>query len=778
MQQILQGTGLAFTLSGNTLTLTAAGNAQSLGSETLTPVTVFGQPTSFERPDAISSVTGGKALLLDTPRSVQIIPATVITAERAQDLGDVLKNLSGVQERASRGEAIDSFVIRGQTADIRRDGVLVTSDINARLQTANIEQVEVIRGPITQTFGAGSVGGVVNVVTKKPKEEAKTSITAVVDEHGRQELIFDSTGPVNTEGSVLFRLVAAIEDSETFIEVNDSGQHDEIKRDLIAPSLTWKIDEANTLTVGLEYTDNRQNSPGQGNLLLLQDDAGNISLFEGSFDRRFGDPNALRATEATRLTVDYEHVFDNGWTLSNTTVYSDSESELRFLSPLGSLPALANPLRPNTPDTANVAIGVLTNTINNQFLTPSGLLALSQISADRKEDIFSSQFVLNGELSTGFIEHDLAIGLDYRRRNVDSLNIPGVVDTATSGLDLINPLFAGGITSSATIIDVADPVFDLQGEPRPNVDNSSTTKEASLFVHDTLSLSEQFDIAAGFRYDYFRVDRDDITLLQSVDNLLVPVNIQTVQSTGDETNFAPNLAFIYKPQQNLTFYTSYSESFERSRIFTNVVTGEVSVLEPIEGEQYELGFKAELFDAALILSSAIFEASRINVQTSTDDVTGEAIIADGVKTEGFEFDAALNLDNGWGLVFNYAYNDSVIEGGEDEGNVPAALPRNTANLLASYRFSKGRLNGLNLGGSAIYVDSRFVSNDNSVFELEDYTVYDLVAAYDLATSSDSRLRLQAGVRNVTDERYAIGSGTLRLTQGLPRTFYASVGYEF
>ena len=119
---------------------------------------------------------------------------------------DVLRNASGVQTRNISGGTTDAFVMRGfEVQNILQDGFQLDRN-SQRVQTANIERVEVVKGPNAILLGQSQPGGVINVITKKPRAESRRYLHSNVDEFGRRELMIDLTGSTNTSGSLRYAL--------------------------------------------------------------------------------------------------------------------------------------------------------------------------------------------------------------------------------------------------------------------------------------------------------------------------------------------------------------------------------------------------------------------------------------------------------------------------------------------------------------------------------------------------------------------------------------------
>jgi iron complex outermembrane recepter protein len=152
------------------ITLKAGGLAYSLNPGADEPdeeivVTGEGQP-SYRVPTA-STGTRTDTPLRDTPQSIQVVPQQVWQDQKSDRISDILRNVSGVAADDSFAGSIDRVNIRGFSTDVfLRDGFR-EDQFNLR-ETANIAQIEVLKGPASVLYGSLEPGGAINLVTKKP----------------------------------------------------------------------------------------------------------------------------------------------------------------------------------------------------------------------------------------------------------------------------------------------------------------------------------------------------------------------------------------------------------------------------------------------------------------------------------------------------------------------------------------------------------------------------------------------------------------------------------
>ncbi|MDP9139706.1 MAG: TonB-dependent receptor plug domain-containing protein, partial [Pseudomonadota bacterium] len=218
----------------------------------LSPVTVEGQkeagPTYSI--DSASGATKTGTPLLETPQSIQVITRELIEDQDARILDDVLRNVAGVMPGGYYGD-YDYFRIRGFDASgyTYLDGMPMSKgSVTNNKELFGLEKVEVVRGPAAVLYGAGSLGGLVNLVSKRPRDENFADLEISTGRYLDVEPAVDA-GAVLGKG-LSTRINALYRDEGSF---TDFGER---QRLFIAPSLSWQIADSTELTVLTSYTDN------------------------------------------------------------------------------------------------------------------------------------------------------------------------------------------------------------------------------------------------------------------------------------------------------------------------------------------------------------------------------------------------------------------------------------------------------------------------------------------------------------------------------------------
>jgi iron complex outermembrane receptor protein len=193
--------------------------------------------SDYTLPDA-TTATKLDIPVVDTPVSVVVVPQQVLRDQQTLRLEDALQNVSGVLPNNDSGGTADTFTIRGFDANemTYEDGLRLDEYMNSgfSIDMANVEQVEVAKGPASVLYGQSEPGGVVNIVTKQPQEAASVSLEQTFGSFDLYRATLDATGPLNASKTFLYRLNVAFEDDGSYREFVRSH------RLILFPTLEWK----------------------------------------------------------------------------------------------------------------------------------------------------------------------------------------------------------------------------------------------------------------------------------------------------------------------------------------------------------------------------------------------------------------------------------------------------------------------------------------------------------------------------------------------------------
>lgn len=206
-------------------------------------------PVKGYRATRSASATKTDTAIRDIPQSISVIPATVLKDLGSTNVERALEFAGGVSKQNNFGGlTLYEYSVRGfTTSEFYQDGFSANRGYPSTPDAANIERIEVLKGPAASLYGRGDPGGTVNIVTKKPQPEAFTTLQTSAGSWDRYRTAIDVNTPLDSEGKVLTRVNLAVEDNHSFRD------HVQSKRVFVAPSFSWQLDPDTSLLVESEF---------------------------------------------------------------------------------------------------------------------------------------------------------------------------------------------------------------------------------------------------------------------------------------------------------------------------------------------------------------------------------------------------------------------------------------------------------------------------------------------------------------------------------------------
>ncbi|WP_203234596.1 TonB-dependent siderophore receptor [Sphingomonas solaris] len=404
--------------------------------------------------------------LIQTPQPITIVTAETFLSQGAINISDTVRYAAGITANAyGRDSRVDGFVIRGIEALQFRDGMRDIFSFYASIPADpyNFSAVEIVRGPASVLFGQGSVGGIVNLVSKTPVFETGGEVRAVYGSNDRKEVLGDVN--VAITDTLAVRAVGRARDADTFVKnVPDD-------RVMFAPSIRWQPTPDTDITLlGLYQEDDGGSTSQFLPRVGTRDPNGsnpplNRYLFVGKpgwdrYDGRVlqgGGGITQKFGENVRLNLKARYIDSN---LDYFTHYPDSYT---------------NPANPYL-DAARRQIG----------LYADGSIA--------RLNVFTTDNNLQLKFDTGSsIEHTLLAGIDYSWNNVRKRG--GV---AYETIDLYNINYAALSDYGGTIPTATSPNF-LFGSSE-----DSSQKQLGVYVQDQIRFWDRVSVVLGARRDRVR----------------------------------------------------------------------------------------------------------------------------------------------------------------------------------------------------------------------------------------------------------------------------------
>ncbi|WP_412066683.1 TonB-dependent siderophore receptor [Rhizobium sp. SYY.PMSO] len=414
LERILAGSGLVYHFTNpTTVTISnpagpSGGSAAADGATALAPIVVqAGKQNGFVSTDG-SVASKSNIPLLETPQSVQVVTAAQLEVQKPQTVRQAIAYSSGVTTPDSPDNRLDNFIVRGFEVDQYYNGLKLQQGTwsTPKVDPFFLDSIEVLQGPASVLYGQGSPGGILNLVGKKPTDEPLHEIQLQTGSYNRAQAAFDFSGPVNDDGTLLYRLTGLGRTTGTQVE-NQREQRVEI-----APAVTIKPDEDTKLTILGDYLNDPKGGfwsrlPATGTLVpTSRGTYFPTGLFTG--DKDF---DHMRRQQQS-IGYELEHRFDDVWTV---------RQNLRF--------------QHMSVDYAELQAASLA--ADGHTLSRSAYTAQEQINTLAIDNQAEADF------DTGAVSHKALFGLDYQYKNWNNFTRYGLGPS----LDLDNPDYTQAVTT-------------------------------------------------------------------------------------------------------------------------------------------------------------------------------------------------------------------------------------------------------------------------------------------------------------------------------------------
>jgi iron complex outermembrane receptor protein len=634
------------------------------------------------------TVSKADIAIRDLPQAVTVIDKEVLERQQVLTLGDALMNVNGVYVMGTTGGTQQEIGARGYTFGS-------TNTFKNGVPFNNSVMPE-MSGAERVEFLKGSAAILLGNVTAG-------GVLNIVT----KKPLFEKGGEISMRtGSYDFYkpsldIYGPLADSKSIAyRINTSYEKERSFRDdvkaerfYINPSFLIKIgDRTKVLVEGDYLTD----------LLTLDYGVGTINFTINDIPRnRFlGAAWSYNQAQESSITVTTTHEFNSNWQLRNITAFYNYTDDLYGTT------------RPGDG-------GGFTMQSNGNWVR-----GVQRSGAN--EDFYLTQLDLTGKLKTGPLKHQLLFGAVAYKDKPNTLTY--------------NPLL---------VYDSIN-VFNLNKYPQrtdiPSLSWNTLTEAPvnvlGIYAQDLVSITDKLKLLAGVRFNY----------QQTVSNIYNYSTQADAVTTTHAHPFTPRFGIVYEPLENLSLFSSYSNSFTLN---TGVDTSG-NALPPSFINQYEAGFKSEWFDQLLsfnvtaykIVNSNLAQTSLANGNTNSNikELEGE------VTSKGVEVDITSRPINGFTVLAGYSYNDTRYTKSNTykDGSPLQYAPANTANASVYYAFNDhNSLKAFSLGLIGFYVggmdagkETRItVTNDNrKLIPLPDFTQVDAAIGYHFK-KVDLRLKL-------------------------------------
>lgn len=412
-------------------------------------ITVQGART---RPGSLLSQTqtGSKTdtPLRDLPASVVVVPKEVLHDQGTLTMNQAVENVSGVQPVMGGGYGFaNNYVIRGQAMRFLRDGYFDGTTQNGYWRTfADVERVEVLKGPGSALYGAGQPGGSLNVVTKQPQRRFGAELATTLGSFGTVQASADITGPLSS--NVAARLIVNTEKTDGWRDLSR-----EINE--VLPSLTWWVNDNSTFTIDYDHRELKVKPDNYGLPFNI-----NRQIVPVPLEAKYYSPFNYSDQTIDRLTLGHEWQFSSDLSM-RTTLVQDWRS-LDMLRNAGG----------NAGDSSNAMTGRNVRTQNDD----ARYLSLQNEIVWKFGEPTARHTVLAGIEFNRTRADTVRIG--YNLPNIDNINQPVVQETSLAGLSPV---------------------------PSQGFNRHISSLGWGLYAQDQIAFGEQFKLRAGLRAESAKV---------------------------------------------------------------------------------------------------------------------------------------------------------------------------------------------------------------------------------------------------------------------------------
>jgi catecholate siderophore receptor len=669
------------------------------------------------------------APIVNTPRSVIVLPKEIIEQTGSTSLQDALRTVPGITFGAAEGgnPIGDRPFIRGfdSQGSIYVDGVRDLASQSREVFA--IESVQIVRGSDSTLGGRGSAGGTINILSKQPEPGTFGSASASYGEADYKRVGADVN--VKLSDTTAFRIAGAWHDQDV------AGREAIYARRWgVAPSVTIGLGTPTRLTAGYYYLESHElpdsgipylytigNHPGTGTVVTTPA-LGQITIANGrtgfvSRDTYYGlKDRDFRDTKTHQATIRAEHDF-GGITLRNTARFTHSEQNYIFLLPDDSTGNVYN-------------TGQVWRRGNTRYGYSESLI--------NQTDLF-------GKFKTGSIEHSFSVGAEFaweKTRRGTYVAATGSTITPRCNARTVARYYCTDLFKPNPSDPWVNYVSDTSNVQTPitrigrlgETQNDANTR--AVYGFDSITIVPALILNLGARYDRFK---STITLPIAVGET------SAFRASRVDELFNWQAGLVFKPTKDSSLYASYATSAtppnsllgegreDNALPITNTAVNLaiLDALKPQKTKSYEVGAKASLFNEHLQLGAAVFQTDIANARTQVDANT--VAFLGKTRIRGVELNVSGTIVPGWTVFGGFTHLDpKIIDAGNTALTAPAITQTvgGTTTIIRAVQVvyvpsvNTGKqipqtaknsftmtsnvevLKGLQIGGTAIYMDTQ------------------------------------------------------------------------
>jgi catecholate siderophore receptor len=673
------------------------------------------------------------APLLDTPKSVTVVSADVISQTGAVSLTDALRTVPGITIGAGEGgnPVGDNLFIRGYNAqtDTYIDGIRDAGSQSR--EVFNLEQVEVVKGPNSAYGGRSSAGGGVNLVSKTAQAYDFNGASVGLGSDKYRRITGDLNRVLGKDSAVRLNVMAHENDvpGRKVVGGNRWG---------IAPTVTFGLNGPDRAILSFYHLTSHEipdtgipfNNPVTTGPNVSMN--GNGTPFQVDRETFYGLANRdFRDTRSDVGTIDLRHEFSKDLTLRNVTRYGKSQNDYIWTQPDDS--------KGNT-----VLYGTVWRRANTRVTETRTLANVTS---------------LTGELESLGMKHSFNAGIEFDRESTDRSSYvftPGTNNPITG-------TFTCPTSGAATLYNCTTLVNPNPYDPWVTTRSISgaltnvRTRTKAAYAFDTIEINPQWLLNLGLRWDDFE------STLNTAAGIVNGSPALATRAVVDTSFLSTQAGLVYKPAKNGSVYLSFASSAtppgNDGGDGLDALTAAVQNLQPQRSRNLELGTKWDLLPGGrLSVTGALFKSTMSNARVTAPD--GSTQNLGRKEVQGVELGFSGKLNSAWTVFGGYTWLDAEIadNGYLNTGSTAAPIwtaspfngnrfpttPKNSASLWTSYAFSKDFT-----AGFGVTAMSKVYANVNNNKWVPGYARFDAMASYAL----NQDISLQLNLQNLADKLY-------------------------
>lgn len=600
---------------------------------------------------------------MELPQSLSIINTGVIKDQQAQKLSDIIKNVNGVYLGTTRGSTSETFFARGYrfgSGNLYKNGLRLNT--GSMPEVSSLEKVEVLKGGAAILYGDVAPGGIVNLVSKKPKLNFGGEVNLRAGSYGLWKPSVDIYGPVAK--NIALRLNTTFEKADSY---RDKVQSEKF---YVNPSLLFKANENTSFLLQADYL--QQNFTPDFGIGSLD----NTEIAKVPRSSFVGTNWQYNKVKQNNSSLNVKHIFNPYLTLDASVGYQIFNRDY-------------------------YAVERVQADVNGDWARP-----LNRTSSN--EENLSATVNLTGKYKTGKLKHTILAGVDADESYTKtfSYNNPKIYDT----INILDP----NKFTPRTDIPAAEKISSLK----------SPSKSAGIYIQDLISLGSKINILAGVRYSYQKAEatqtrylaKDSLVFGSGIsDDAFSPRVGLVYKPTSTTSTFAS-----YSNSFSLNKGTDVNGNALPASIIDQF---EVGIKNELFDKKLSVNLTFYSIVNNNLAQTAEFLADGTTPNTNTDlkELAGQTT-SKGIELDLAAHPlSGLNILAGYSYNNMRYTNIKTAKGNYIEGERLVSTPEHTANASVFYEFLKKDLKGLKLAVTGQYVGNRLAGWNNKQGQTQNYS---------------------------------------------------------